>query len=66
MRLFFYICLLSISKAFHAEGDAVATVVDLDDAHLDVLMEFHYVERMGNTTIGHLGDVNQSIVIWEI
>ena len=39
---------------FHGEGNAVPTTVYLDDSDLYVLMKLHYIERMGDTAIGHL------------
>ena len=41
----------------------MTSMIDLDDTHLDMLVEFNHIEGMGNTTIGHLGDVNQSILM---
>ena len=41
----------------------MTSMIDLDDTHLDMLVEFDDIEGMGNTTVGHLGDVNQSILM---
>ena len=49
--------------SFQTQGYAVATTVDLDDSDADVLMELHHVCRMGNATIGHLGDMDEAVLM---
>ena len=41
----------------------MTSMIDLDDTHLDMLVEFNHIEGMGNATISHLGDMNQSILM---
>ena len=41
-------------ESLHAQRDAVAAVVYLDDPNADVLMEFHHISGMGDATVGHL------------
>ena len=38
-------------------------MIDLDNAYLHMLVEFDYVERMGDTAICHLGDMDESVLM---
>ena len=38
-------------------------MVDLDDPDLYVLMKLYHIERVGDTTIRHLGDMHQSVLM---
>ena len=38
-------------------------MIDLNDTHLDMLVKFHHVEGVGDATIGHLGDMYQTILM---
>ena len=49
--------------SFHRERDAVAAVVNLNHSDLHMLMQLHYVERMCNAAVGHLGDMHQSVLM---
>ena len=40
-------------QTLHAEGDAVAPMIDLNDTHLDMLVKFHHVE----------GDVDKTVLV---
>ena len=53
----------SLLYSLHGEGDTLTAMVYLNDSYLDVLMEFHYVEWMGDTTISHLGNMHQSVLM---
>ena len=38
-------------------------MVDLDDAYPEVLVQFHHISGMGNTSISHLGDVDEAVLM---
>ena len=38
-------------------------MIDLDDAHSDMLVEFDDVEGVGNATVGHLGNVDETVLM---
>ena len=38
-------------------------MIDLDDSDSDVLVEFDNVEGMGDATVGHLGDVDEAVLV---
>lgn len=38
-------------------------MIDLDDSDSDMLVEFDDVEGMGDATIGHLGDMHQTVLM---
>lgn len=39
---------------FYGQRDTLAPMVDFDDPYLNVLMEFDYVEWVGDAPVGHL------------
>ena len=41
----------------------MTSLVDFNDAYGDVLMQFDYIRRMSNATIGHLRDMYQSVLV---
>ena len=41
----------------------MTAMIDLDDPYADVLVELDDVEGMGNATVGHLGDVDEAVLM---
>lgn len=41
----------------------MTAMIDLDDPYADVLVELDDVEGMGNATVGHLGDVDEAVLV---
>ena len=52
-----------ILDSFQTQGDAVATSVDLDDSDADVLMELDNIRGVGDAAIGHLGNVDETVLM---
>src|SRR5271166_2756841 len=53
-------------QLLHAEGDAVRLVVDLDDAHLDLLADAEHLARMVDPPPGDVGDVQKAVDAAEV
>ena len=41
----------------------MTSMINLDNTYLHMLVEFDHIEGMGNATVGHLGDMDQSILM---
>ena len=41
----------------------MATMVDLYDTHLEVLVELHHIGGMGDATVCHLRDMDESVLM---
>lgn len=49
-----------------AEGDALFLVVEVEDSHLDVLVEFHDFARIRHAAPAEVGDVYQTVDAAEV
>lgn len=48
------------------EGDALLVVVDVEDHHFDFLSDFEHFARVGDTSPGHVGDVEEAVDAAEV
>lgn len=58
-----WVCLIPVVLSFQGEGDAMAAEVNIEDADGDMLVEVDDVAGMGNAAVGHLGDVDETILM---
>ena len=50
-----------VLQLLHAEADALALPVDVEDLDLEFLADLHHLARVGHPAIRHVGDVQQAV-----
>ena len=48
-------------ELLHAKSDALLFVVEVQNHHVDLLVNFHHLFRVTHTAVAHVGDVHQTV-----